>query len=242
MTRRISTLAALLVPTLALASGCDLLDQLTQHTGIVDVFAASHGSPDEQGNFPTRNGEQLIFVNDMGWEIYVDEAYVTTAGVTLQACDGERFDVELYWGPLAEDIGQTADSEIAGLGGVRADSGSYCDLLVEYAPTAEEVPNPDAAGTTVYLTGSALKDGQHIDFLWKTSVEVQVDVDITGIEAGSPFRISEDQQFAKKLTVSKTYNRFFDGVDFADTLTQGDIDALVAASLKDGTIAKLGAD
>lgn len=242
MTRRISTLAALLVPTLALATGCDFLDQLGQHTGIVDVFAASHGTPDEQGNLPTRNGEQLIFVNDMGWEVFVDEAYVTTAGVTLQACDGERFDIELYWGPLAENIGETADSELAGLGGVRADSGTYCELLVEFGPTAEEVANPDAVGTTVYLTGSALKDGQHIDFLWKTSIEVETEIDITTVEAGSPFRISEEQYFAKKLTVSKTYNRFFDGVDFAEPLTQGDIDALVAASLKDGTIAKLGAD
>ena len=242
MTFRCSTLAALLLPTLALATGCDLLDQLTQHTGIVDVFAASHGTPDEEGNLPTRNGEQLIFVNDMGWEIFVDEAYVTTAGVTLQACDGERFDVELYWGPLAEDIGQTADSETAGLGGARVNSGNYCELLVEYAPMAEEVPNPDAAGTTVYLTGSALKDGQHIDFLWTTTVEVEAEVDITKVEAGKPFRISESQNFSKKLTVSKSYDSFFDGVDFAEPLTQGDIDALIAASLRDGTIAKLGAD
>lgn len=242
MTARISTLAALLVPTLALATGCDLLDQLTQHTGIVDVFAASHGTPDEQGNLPTRNGEQLIFVNDMGWEIYVDEAYVVTAGVTLQACDGERFDVELYWGPLAEDIGQTADSETAGLGGVRANSGTYCEVLVEYAPMAEEVPNPAAAGTTVYMTGSALKDDQHIDFLWTSTVEVEAEVDITAIEAGKPFRISESQNFSKKLTVSKSYDSFFDGVDFAEPLTQGDIDALIAASLRDGTIAKVGAE
>jgi hypothetical protein len=241
MTRRITLLAALL-PTLALGTGCEFLDQLNQHTGIVDVFAASHGTPDDQGNLPTRNGQQLIFVNDMGWQIFIDEAYVTTGGVTLQACDGERFDVELYWGPLAEDIGETADSELAGLGGVRANSGTYCEMLVEYAPTAEEVPNPDAIGTTVYLTGSALKDGQHIDFLWKSEVAVEAEVDISAIENGSAFRISEDQQFSKKITVSKSYDRFFDGVDFAETLTQGDIDALVAASLKDGTIAKAGAD
>lgn len=241
MTRRISLLAAL-APTLLLTTGCEFLDQLTQHTGIVDVFAASEGTPDEQGNLPTRNGEQLIFTNDMGWEIFVDEAYVTTAGVTLLACDGERFDVELYWGPLAENIGQTADGDLAGLGGVRVDSGSYCDLLVEYAPTAESVPNPDAIGTTVYLTGSALKDGQHIDFLWKTSVEVETKLDIATLEAGKPFRISKEQYFSKKLTISKIYNRFFDGVDFAEPLTQGDIDALVTASLKDGTIAKLGAN
>ncbi len=241
MTRRIPLLAtALLVPTIGLSSGCGLLDQLQQHSGIVDVFAASHGTPDEQGNLPSRNGQQLIFVNDMGWEIYVDEAYVTTNAVSLQGCDGTSFDVEFYWGPLAENIGQTADSDVNGLGGVRADSGTYCDLIVEYAPAAEEVQNPDAIGSTVYLSGSALKDGEHVSFLWKSEAEVEVEVDISSVEAGKPFRISDDQHFAKKLTVSKSYDRFFDGVDFADELGQGDIDALIAASLKDGTIAKPG--
>lgn len=239
MTRRLPLLAAI-VSTLTLATGCDLLAQLSQHTGIVDVFAASHGTPDDQGNLPTRNGEQLIFVNDMGWEIFVDEAYVTTSAVSLQACDGERFDVELYWGPLVEDIGETADSELAGLGGVRASSGTYCELIVEYAPTDEDVPYPEAVGTTVYLTGSALKDGQHIDFVWTSEIEVEAEVDISDVENGTAFRISEDQHFSKKLTISKSYDRFFDGVDFAEALSQGDIDALVAASLKDGTIAKSG--
>lgn len=242
MTRRLPSLALLLlVPTLGLSSGCDLLDQLQQRTGIVDVFAASHGTPDEQGNLPARNGQQLIFVNDMGWEVFVDEAYVTTSGVSLEACDGQRFDVELYWGPLAEDIGETADSESNGLGGVRADSGTYCNMMVEYAPTADSVGNPDAIGSTVYLTGSALKDGEHIDFLWKTDMEVEVPVDISKVEAGSAFRISEKQSFSKKLTISKSYDRFFAGVDFADALTQGDIEALISATLIDSTIAKVNA-
>ena len=240
MTRRLPLFAAL-VSTLALGTGCDFLAQLSQHTGIVDVFTSSHGTPDEDGNLPARNGQQLIFSNDMGWQIFVDEAYVTTSGVTLQACDGERYDVELYWGPVAEDIAETADRERAGLGGVRANSGTYCQLLVEYAPTAEEVSNPDAVGTTVYMTGSALKDGQHIDFLWTSQVEVETEVDISKLENGTPFRISEEQHFSKKITISKSYDRFFDGVDFAEELSQGDVDALIAASLKDGTIAKPGA-
>jgi hypothetical protein len=239
MTRRLPLLAAL-VSTLALGTGCDFLAQLSQHTGIVDVFAGSHGTPDEDGNLPARNGQQLIFNNDMGWQIFVNEAYVTTSAVTLQACDGERYDVELYWGPLAEVIAETADQERAGLGGVRANSGTYCQLLVEYAPTAEAVPNPDAVGSTVYITGSALKDGQHVTFLWISQVEVETEVDISKLENGTPFRISEEQHFSKKITISKSYDRFFDGVDFAEELSQGDIDALIAASLKDGTIAKQG--
>jgi len=239
MTRRLPLLAAL-ASTLTLGTGCDFLAQLSQHTGIVDVFAASHGTPDDDGNLPTRNGQQLIFANDMGWQIFIDEAYVTTSAVSLQACDGERFDVELYWGPLVEDLGETADSDRAGLGGVRANSGTYCEVLVEYAPTDEDVPYPEAVGTTVYMTGSALKDGAHIDFVWKSEVEVVVEVDISDVENGTAFRISDEQHFSKKLTISKSYDRFFDGVDFAEELSQGDIDALVAASLKDGTIAKSG--
>jgi hypothetical protein len=240
MIRRLPLFAAL-VSTLALGTGCDFIAQLSQKTGIVDVFAASHGTPDEDGNLPSRNGQQLIFTNDMGWEIFINEAYVTTSAVTLQACDGERFDVELYWGPLAEDLAETADRDQAGLGGVRVNSGTYCDLLVEFAPTADEVSNPAAVGTTVYLTGSAVKDDQLIPFLWTSQVEVEATVDISKLENGTPFRISESQHFSKKITISKSYDRFFEGVDFADELSQGDIDALISASLKDGTIAKPGA-
>jgi hypothetical protein len=240
MTRRFTALAAFLVPALALSTGCDFIDQLQQRTGIVDVFAASHGTPDDEGNLPSRNGLQLIFTNDMGWEIVVDEAYVTTSGVTLQSCAGERFDVELYWGPLAEILGQTADGELNGLGGVRANSGDYCEAIVEYAPAADEMPNPDAVGTTVYLSGAALKDGERVDFVWATDIEVKAEVDISKVENGSPFSIAREQHVAKKLTISKSYDGFFAGVDFAEELTQGDIDALVAATLRKETVAKDG--
>jgi len=240
MTRRIPLLATLLLPTLALGSGCDLFDQLQQRTGIVDVFAGSHGTRDEAGNLPTRNGQQLIFVNDMGWEVFVNEAYITTNAVTLTACDGERFDVELYWGPLAEILGQTADTQSSGIGGVRVDSGNYCDLLVEFAPTAETSPTAEASGTTVFLKGSAVKGEERVDFLWSTDIELDVTVDISEVEAGKPFNISKDQNFSKKLTVSKSYDRFFVGIDFADTLSQDDIEALIVATLTDDTIAKVG--
>ena len=53
MTRRIPTLAAILVPTLVLSSGCDFIDQLTEHSGIVDVFATSHGTPTSKATSPT---------------------------------------------------------------------------------------------------------------------------------------------------------------------------------------------
>lgn len=228
MTRRISLLATILVPALALTSGCDFLDELSQHSGIVDVFTTSHGSPDEQGNMPNRNGEQLVFTNDMGWQVFIDQAYVTTSAVSLVACDGERFDVEMYWGALSENLGETADKELEAAGGVRANSGTYCDLLVEYAP---------GEGATVLFTGSAVRGDEHVDFMWQSDIELEVEVDISDIEAGQPFSISKQQNFSKKLTVSKAYDHFFDGVDFAEALDQNEIEDLIADSLRSGTVA-----
>ncbi|KIG16449.1 hypothetical protein DB30_04493 [Enhygromyxa salina] len=236
MTRRIPLFAALLVPTLALATGCDLLDQLGQRTGVVDVFTTSHSTPDESGNMPTRNGDQLVFANDMGWDVFVNEAYVTTSAVTLLGCDGERFNVEMYWGALAENVGTTADAEVEGMGGVRADSGTYCDVLVEYGP-ADEVDNPAAMGATVYLTGSAVRGDEHVDFTWRTDAALDVQVDISKVASGKPFSISEDQHFSKKLTISKAYNHLFDGVDFSETLEQADIENLLADGLDQTTVA-----
>jgi hypothetical protein len=237
MTLRISSLsAALLVPTLALASGCDFIDQLSERSAIVDVFATSHGTPDVEGNMPNRTAEQLIFTNDMGWQVFINDAFVTTSAVTLLACDGERYDVEMYWGAMAENVGETADTEVAGLGGVRANSGDYCDVLVAYAP-AVEADDAMAMGSTVLFTGSAVKGDQHIDFTWRSEVELEIEVDISEIDAGAPFSISRQEHFSKKLTISKSYNHFFDGVDFAEALSQDDIEALIADSLREGTVA-----
>jgi hypothetical protein len=242
MTRRVPSPAlalALLAPTLVLGSGCELLDQLQMRTGIVDVYAGSHATPDEQGNMPSSTSEQLILTNDMGWKVYVDEAYVTTAAVGLRACDGEHYDVELYWGPLSENMRETASGELGSLGGVRAESGNYCDVIVGYAPVADTSSSPDAVGTTVYLRGSAVKDGELVPFAWATALEVEVEIDISTLELGQPFRISREQHFAKKLSVSKSYSSFFAGVDFSDPLSQADIDSLLVDSLSTGTVAKL---
>lgn len=236
MTRTSHLFAALLIPTLALGSGCDLLDQLSERSAIVDVFTTSHGTPDEAGNKPNRNGEQLIFTNDMGWQVFIDDAYVTTSAVTLLACDGQRYDIEMYWGALAENVGETADTEVAGVGGVRASSGTYCNVVVAYAPS-QDADDAMAMGTTVLFAGSAVKGDQHIDFMWSSDVELEVDVDISEAEAGSPFSIGRQEHFSKKLTISKSYNHFFDGVDFAEALSQDDIEALITDSLLEGTVA-----
>jgi hypothetical protein len=236
MTRTTHLFAALLVPTLALGSGCDFIDQLSERSAIVDVFTTSHGTPDEAGNKPNRNGDQLIFTNDMGWQVFVDDAYVTTSAVTLLACDGERYDVEMYWGALAENVGETADTEVAGVGGVRANSGTYCEVLVSYAPS-QDADDAMAMGSTVLFTGSAVKGNQRIEFTWSSDVELEVEVDISEAEAGAPFEIGRQEYFSKKLTISKSYNHFFDGVDFAEELSQDDIEALITDSLLEGTVA-----
>lgn len=241
MTRTSHLFAALLVPTLALGSGCDLIDQLSERSAIVDVFTTSHGTPDPEGNMPSRTADQLIFTNDMGWQVFINDAYVTTSAVTLLACDGERYDVEMYWGALAENLGETADNEVAGVGGVRASSGNYCEVLVAYAP-AQDADDAMAMGSTVLFTGSAVKGDQHVDFSWRSDVELEVEVDISEVAAGAPFSIGRQEYFSKKLTISKSYNHFFDGVDFAEELSQEDIEALIADSLRDGTVAFEGTD
>jgi len=232
--------AALLVPVLGLSTGCDFLDQLTQKTAVVDVFATSHGEPDDMGNMPSRNGEQVVFVNDMGWQVFIDDAVITTEAVTLQSCDGQGFEVEFYWGAFAEAIDSTPDFDVTGLGGVRADSGSYCDLKVEFGPSAEGMDVPEAEGTTVYLAGSALKDGEHIDFVWKTDVAIDIAVDISKIQGNGPFNVGESEAVSKKLTVAKNYTAFFVGIDFAESLSQADIDALIVDTLGTTTTAYVG--
>ena len=233
---------AVLVPTLAASSGCffeELVDGLNERSGVVDVYTTSQSTPDHEGNMPARNGKQLVFKNDMGWDVFVNVGYVTTSGVTLQGCDGESFDVEMYWGALAEDMTSTADADTAGVGGVRALSGTYCDLRVVYGP-AEDADADVALGTTVYLSGSAVKGDSHVDFVWSSAIEVDTTIDISDLESGEPFTISREQYVSKKLTVSKAYNRFFDGVDFSQALSQADIDDLLADSLRNGTTAVEG--
>ncbi|MCA9696098.1 MAG: hypothetical protein KC431_01150 [Myxococcales bacterium] len=232
--------AALLVPALAFSSGCDFLDQLTQKTAVVDVFATSHGEPDEMGNLPNRNSGQLVFVNDMGWEVFVNDAIVTTEGVTLKSCDGEGFAVEFYWGAFAEEISSIPDFDVTGLGGVRADSGEYCDLKVEFGPSAEGMDIADANDTTVYLAGSAVKGDTHVDFVWKTDVAFDINVDISKIKDNRPFNISDNEAVSKKLTVAKSYTAFFTGIDFDLELSQADIDALIVDTLKTSTMAYVG--
>ena len=41
---------------------------------------------------PARNGKQLTFKTDMGWEVFVNESFVATSGVTLIGCDDQDFE------------------------------------------------------------------------------------------------------------------------------------------------------
>jgi hypothetical protein len=241
--RRLPSLTALLlVPVLGASTGCDFLDSLSESSVIVDMFATSHGTPDAAGELPERNGQQLVFANDMGWEVFLDEAYVTTTALSLHSCAGERFDVEMYWGALAESIPEHGDYEVLGVGGVRATEGSYCSLRVEYGPAEDGMAQPDAVGSTVYLAGTALKDDQMVEFVWKTELAIDVDVDLSEVDDGAPFRVGASEFVNKKLTVAKTYDRFFDGIDFADigSLDQADVDALLTDTLDRQTAAFIG--
>ena len=149
--------------------------------------------------------------------------------MTLVGCNDSEHPLNMFWGPCPEDL---KDQDLATLtvAGNRADEGDYCGLRVTYAPyetpvvdeehdeTRHETPNnPAVQGATVYLRGGAqLGDGEFTQFELTTSETIVVDLSLEDIEGdGRPLNVAHREDFPKELLVSKTYDRFFDGVDFA---------------------------
>ncbi len=214
---------------LALLTGCPALEQFEDGGATVFVFATHHATP-EDGQFPGRGEEDMprVFDNDVGWTVTLLEAYVTISSVTLITCNGGERDLNMFWGPCPEDF---KDQDLATLtvAGNRVDDGNYCTLRVTYSAyqtpviddeadeTRHETPtNEEVQGTTVYMRGGAqLGDGEFTQFTLTTDETVVVDLDLSEIEGGSPFNVAHREDFPKELLVSKTYDRFFDGVDFA---------------------------
>lgn len=201
----------------------------------IHVFVTHHASPNEHGEIPQRGEtEQQLFVTDEGWTIALDEAFITTSAVTLHSCDGRSHDLEFYWGPVAEDL-QAADFDLFSVGGTKVEAGRFCSMTVTYGPFDKTVGTaPRAAdtvhGTTVYLQGRAGKDDRVVEFEIRADQLATVELDLSGMEDGSPFRVHGDEPFPVELTLSKTYDRFFDGVDF-DAFSDDDMVQQVLAVL-----------
>lgn len=225
-----ATGAALVLLTASVATGCGAFDRFEEGGATVFVFATHHATP-ENGSFPGRGAEDMprVFETNAGWTVTMLEGYVTIAAVTLVSCSDRELDLNMFWGPCPEDL---KDQDLATLtvAGNRASEGDYCGLRVTYAPyetpvvdeehdeTRHETPsNPAVQGATVYLRGGAqLGDGEFVQFELTTSETIVVDLPLDDIEGeGRPLNVAHREDFPKELLVSKTYDRFFDGVDFA---------------------------
>ncbi len=239
-TRRLVTVCALLVAT---AVGCGIGGLFTESTSTVKFFATHAGTPDDAG-FPDYGdaGSTRVFMTDMGWEVALGEIYVTTGSIELVRCGKqEGTSIEMFWGTCPEDFVAANDRETLPLGAVTLDDGSFCGVDVVYSPYVEDAndhvspANPDVVGKTVLIVGVARRELadttlEEVPFEFTTDKTIVANVDISTLEAGGPVRLDREN-FARNLTVLKTYDQFFAGIDFS-TATTADIEAAVLAGLE----------
>jgi hypothetical protein len=218
-------------------SGCDLLDGLEDSGGLVNFYSAHHPTA-RDGGFPDKPPGHIEFDTDEGWHVIIASGQVTTTAIELHRCDGASVPADLYWGAVEENL-IDPDLIVTGVGGVEAESGNYCAATITYAAGPSEGDVPSVG--TVYLRGVASKDGEEVQFDLRASGSVDVEVDISSIEDGGPLTLDHDQYLAKQLTVAKTYDRFFDGVDFHQ-LDAMDTDAILLDTLRFETTIVLGTE
>ena len=227
-------------------TGCGAFDRFEEGGATLFVFATHHATP-ENGSFPSKGEEDMprVFETDQGWTVTMLEGYVTISSVTLVACNGSERDLNMFWGPCPEDL-KDKDLATLSVAGNRVDDGDYCGLRVTYAPyetpvideehdeTRHETPgNAEVQGSTIYLRGGAQQgDGEFTQFKLSSSETIVVDLDLSNFEGeGRPLNVAHREDFPKELLVSKTYDRFFDGVDFS-SFDEGSVEAGLAEVLR----------
>ncbi len=211
---------------------------------LVTVFATHHASPEED-SFPFRGDDMQprVFDLDDGWELTLAESYVTIASTTLVSCSGAEHSLRMFWGPCPEDL-RRADLEVLTVSGLKIPPGDYCELRVEYAPyetpvidgetmTRHIIPTIDAVeGDSIFLRGKAERGDEIVTFQLENGEDFVVSLDLSEFEgAGNPLTVQRDQDFPTELTVTKTYDRFFDDVDwenFDAGLLEDSIDEILA--------------
>ncbi len=214
---------------------------------LVTIFATHHATP-EGDEFPLRGDDMQprIFELEDGWELTLAESYVTIASTTLVSCSGEEHSLRMFWGPCPEDL-RRADLEVLTVSGLKVPPGDYCELRVGYAPyqmpvideetmTRHVIPTiEDVDGDSVFLRGIAQRGEageESVPFQLENGEDFEVTLDLRDIEgSGNPLTIQRGQNFPTELTVTKTYDRFFDGVDwenFDEELLEDTIDEVLA--------------
>lgn len=233
---------------LSTVSGCVWFEE--DKGGQINVYTAHHGTAVESA-FPEYGDEGIsrIFQNDLGWTIRLSEAYVTTKSVELLECAGPATPISLYWGPWAEDIIQVGDTMVEGIGGVTSLPASYCAVRVDYAPFqyaeittgggGNAPANPEMDGQMVLLNYVAEKDNNTVSGFFKSGATVSTVIDTSSLDGGQPITVTDDQRVPVEVTLSKTYDSFFEGIDF-NTATEADLEAAVLAALENDTKVTLG--
>jgi hypothetical protein len=222
----------LCLATSVAASGCELFEGLQKQSTMVHVFATHHATP-EAGTIPDRggDGEHRVFDTDDGWTVTLVKGYVVTTGVTLHRCDGTQETLDLFRGTIIEDI-RNRDLGLRTVGGLEVSPGHFCGMTVHYAPYDGEGSASDVDGSTVYLHGVAKRgDEESVAFEIRASSTIDVELDLSTIDDGAPLHVTGKENFPVELTISKTYDQFFDAIDFTD-MPQLDMDEHVLAVLE----------
>lgn len=207
--------------------GCNV--ELGEGGALVNVFTTHHATP-ESGMFPERGGEDQPRTFDAGdgWTVTLAESYITIAEVRLVSCGGSSHNLKMFWGPCPEDL-RNEDLEPLTVAGLKVPPGDYCELQVTYSPyempvidedveTRHTIPdNEDVDGSTIFMRGVATRgEDEEVPFELANDEDFTVDLDLSELEGdGNALTINHKESFPIELTVSKTYDRFFDGVDWA---------------------------
>jgi hypothetical protein len=221
----------ILIGVVALSAGCEFFDAFDPDAGqtIVNVFSTHHATA-ENGVVPDLGGEgeARVFDNDEGWTVHLGKGYVTTHGVTLHRCDGDVMAIDPYFGALAEDL-SAADLARLTVGGVEVGPVEFCSMTVHYGPfdaASGELPSgaqpDDVDGVTLVLAGWATHGEDSVPFEIRSDASLDVHLDLSVAANGDPVRVTGDEDFPVELTLAKTYDRFFDGIDF-DTIAEADL-------------------
>lgn len=225
-----------------LSTGCDGL--VLESTSTVKFFAAHAGMPTDTG-FPDYGdaGSTRVFLTDLGWEVALEQAYVTTQDIRLVRCGKQSgTEIEMFWGTCPEDFVTAQDRETLPLGAVTIEDGRFCAVEVVFGPYVDDgdqehtkPSNPAVVGATVLIEGVARRDpgdGMLIEvpFSIRFEDELVAELDVSKLDGGQPFALA-NESYARNLSVLKTYDRFFDGIDFVSA-GQADLEAAVKASLE----------
>lgn len=222
----------------AACGGESLINGLNTNVGVTKTLTAHaihHGTEDDTGGFPDylQGDGTKLFVNDLGIAITLTKAAISWGHIQLISegndpeCEAGH-DAELH----VENIENILDADLVEMELMAAsiEDTAYCQFQVELTPDNAESPGldllPGIAGHSAYITGSWTHGAESGIFeiaLDEELVTISPLITIEGHETiEHPFHFHEGDD-AASLTFGFTYDRWFDGVTFAESLAELEI-------------------